>query len=325
MSENRLTPEVDLDGMSPDEAFAVLGNEIRLDIVRALWQADAAREYDEMFDAAGSISFSELRREIEVDDNGKFNYHLSQLVPHFVRQTEDGYRLSGAGKRIARTVIAVSGSDVDFSADLEQDCPLCGAHMTATYEDQWLRVRCTECDSLFGDETPEGTVYLANYPAAGLSDRTPDEALEVGLYRCMLNMTYTMHGVCPECVGHVSASVSACDDHRDRDGDGCPACGTPFAAWAEQRCETCGFAKRLPVELFAMGLTPVISFLDDQGIDILAPSFAELVELLGTRVETTVTEEPFRVRLAIDGEAAALNVSLDENLQVADLERRHVA
>mgnify|MGYP006896978699 CR=1 FL=1 len=56
-------------------------------------------------------SFSELRRQTGVDDNGKFSYHISKLIPHFVRQTDDGYRLSGAGKRIARTVIAVSGAD----------------------------------------------------------------------------------------------------------------------------------------------------------------------------------------------------------------------
>jgi hypothetical protein len=36
MSETRLTPDVELDGVSPDEAFAVLGNEIRLNIIRVL-------------------------------------------------------------------------------------------------------------------------------------------------------------------------------------------------------------------------------------------------------------------------------------------------
>ena len=87
MAETGPTPELDLDGLTPDEAFAVLGNEIRLDIVRVLWNADAAHEYDDVSDTAETISFSELRRRVDIDDNGKFNYHLSQLVPHFVRQT----------------------------------------------------------------------------------------------------------------------------------------------------------------------------------------------------------------------------------------------
>jgi hypothetical protein len=98
MAETGLTPEIDLDGLTPDGAFAVLGNEIRLDIVRVLWNSDAACEYHDVSDTAETISFSELRRRVDIDDNGKFNYHLSQLVPHFIRKTADGYRLSSAGK-----------------------------------------------------------------------------------------------------------------------------------------------------------------------------------------------------------------------------------
>ncbi len=323
MAETRLTPAIDLDGISPDEAFTILGNEIRLDIIRVLWHADAAREYDDVSDAAETISFSELRRRVDVDDNGKFNYHLSQLAPHFVRQTDDGYRLSGAGKQIARTVIAVSGAEaLDFSADLEQDCPLCDAPMTATYEDQWLRINCTECDGMFGDKAPQDSVFFSNYPAAALTDRTPDEALATGFYRCMLDIAYMMRDVCRECAGSISASVSVCETHQVREGEPCPHCGTRFPVWAEQRCDTCGFAKNLPVEPFVMSLTPVIGFLDDQGIDVLAPSFDEVIDLLQTRFETAVTEDPFRVLVTIEGEATTLTVSLDDDMDVVGLDEQ---
>jgi hypothetical protein len=265
-----------------------------------------------------TIPFSTLRRRVDVEDNGKFNYHLSKLVPHFVRQTDDGYRLSGAGKRIARTVIAVSGSeDVDFSAELERSCPLCDSPMTAVYEDQWLRVRCTRCRGLFGDEAPEGTVYLANYPATGLADRDADEALETGLYRCLLDLAYMMHGICRECTGSMAGSVSVCAEH-DVGTDGyCDHCGTPFRAWGEHRCEACGFAKRLPVELFVMGLSPVIGHLDRSGVDALAPSFDELVDLLETRFETTVRSDPFEVAVSVDG----MTVTLDEGMAVLRIDR----
>jgi len=46
MAETRLTPEIELDGLSPDEAFAVLGDETRLKIIRVLWRAGAFHEYD---------------------------------------------------------------------------------------------------------------------------------------------------------------------------------------------------------------------------------------------------------------------------------------
>ena len=61
MGETRLTPDLDLDGIAPDEAFAVLGNEIRLDIVRVLWQAKAAHRFNEVSDTAETMSFSDLR------------------------------------------------------------------------------------------------------------------------------------------------------------------------------------------------------------------------------------------------------------------------
>jgi len=322
MANTRFTPELDLDGISPDEAFAVLGNEIRLDIIRVLWHADAAHEYDDVSDTAETITFSKLRRQVDIDDNGKFNYHLSQLIPYFVRDTDDGYRLSGAGKQIARTVIAVTGADeLDFTADLDQECPLCGAPVAVTYEDQWLRVSCTECNGLFGDEAPDGAVFFSTYPAAGLTDRTPEEALETGFYRCMLDITYMMRDICRECAGSISASVSVCDTHRARTEEPCSRCGTRFPVWAEQRCDTCGFAKRLPAEAFVMGLTPVIGFLDDEGLDVLAPSFEEIVDLLQHRFETTVTEDSFRVSVTIEGETGQLSVALDDEMNVVGLDR----
>jgi hypothetical protein len=323
MAETGLDPELDLEGLTPDEAFAVLGNEIRLDIVRVLWNADAAFEYDDVSDSAETISFSELRRRVDIDDNGKFNYHLSRLVPHFVRQTADGYRLSGAGKQIARTVIAVSGPEtVEFSGDFEQDCPVCAAPLTAVYEDQWLRISCTGCDGVFGDKAPDGAIFFSNYPAAGLTDRSPDEAFATGFYRCMLDITYMMRDVCRECAGAITASMTVCDAHRTRDGDPCSSCGTRFPVWAELRCDTCGFAKCLPVEAFVMGLTPAIGFLDDLGIDVLAPSFGEVVDLLQNRFETTITEDPTRVTVAIRGEAETLSISLDDDMSVIDVDRR---
>ncbi|WP_152042976.1 DUF7351 domain-containing protein [Salinigranum salinum] len=322
MSETHLTPDLELDGLSPEEAFAVLGNEIRLDIIRVLWHADATHQYDEVSDIAETMSFSELRRRVDLVDNGQFNYHLSQLCPHFVRQTEDGYRLSGAGKQIARTVIAVSGTgDIDFSADLEERCPLCDAPMTVTYEDQWLRVSCTDCDGQFGDETPRGSVFLSNYPAATIANQTADEALRIGFYRCMLDNAYLMHGICRECAGAVSASVSVCEDHQSRAGNPCPDCGTRSQVWVEQRCDTCRFAKHLPVEVFVMGLTPVIGFLDQHGIDVLAPSLEEIVDILQHNIETAVTKDPFRVTATVANGTDELTVMLDGEMNLVDVKR----
>ncbi|ERH10693.1 MAG: hypothetical protein J07HX64_02471 [halophilic archaeon J07HX64] len=108
MGGTRLTPEISLDGMSPEDAFAVLGDETRLDIVRILWRAGAFDRYDDLYGNPTTMSFSEVRRRADITDNGRFDYHLSKLTPQFVRQTEGGYRLSSAGKKIARAVVAIA-------------------------------------------------------------------------------------------------------------------------------------------------------------------------------------------------------------------------
>ncbi len=320
MSETRLTPEIDLDGLSTEEAFSVLGDETRLDIVRVLWKTGALREYDDLDERTTTLSFSELRRRVEVDDNGRFNYHLSKLTPHFVRQTDDGYRLSGAGKKIARTVVAMSGPpSPEVSEGIDTDCPMCGGQVTATYDDQWLRFTCTECAGLFGDANPDGTLLNSTFPAAGIADRTPGEALRTSLYRCMLDLTYMMQGVCRECAGPIEGTVSVCDDHGVGEDRPCEACGRNFAAWGELRCRACRFAKRLPIEICVLGVPSVIAFLYWHGINVLDPALDEVVDVVGRSVETAVAEDPFRVTATVDVDHDELTLVLDEDLSVVDV------
>jgi len=317
MTKTRFTPDLDLDGISPDEAFAVLGNETRLEIIRVLWCVDAAHQYDDGSDTVKTISYSELQYEVGIDDNGKFNYHLSELAPHFVRRTDEGYRLSGAGKQIARTVVAVSGVEsLDFSAKLDDDCPLCGADLAATYDDQWLRIRCTECDGLFGDQAPTGTLFLTNYPAAGLTNRDPEQALATGLYRCALDITYLMYGICRECAAPISSSVTVCDAHESQRGKPCANCGTPFPVWADMGCDTCGFAKRLPVEMFVTGLIMATRMIACNEKDVRALSFREAVDLLQNKVETSISEDPFRISATVTIGPTPFTVVLDDDMTI---------
>jgi hypothetical protein len=323
MEQTRFTPDLELDGITPDEAFAILGNEIRLEILRVLWRAGAAHRYDDGSDAVETVTYSELQDAIDVDDNGKFNYHLSELAPHFVRRTDDGYRLSSAGKQVARTVIAVSGTGTrDFSRELDERCPLCGAAVAATYEDQWLRVRCTECDGLFGDQAPSGTLFLTTYPSAGLTARTPERALAAGLYRCALDITYLMYGICRECAGAISSSVTVCDAHETDGDQPCDACGTPFPVWADMRCDTCGFAKRLPVEMFATGLVLATGLTTHGGeMDIDSPAVGEAVRLLRDSVDTDVSTDPLRVAVRIRAGTGGVTLVLDDEMNVVEVDQ----
>ncbi len=87
---------------------AILGSWATTDIVRVLWEANGAHEYDDGSASTRTMSSTALWKVVGEQDNGKVKYHLDELSPHSLRLTEVGYRLSGAGKQIARTVVAVS-------------------------------------------------------------------------------------------------------------------------------------------------------------------------------------------------------------------------
>jgi len=100
----------------PAEAFAVLGDETRLDILRTLADADEP------------LAFSSLRERAGVRDSGRFSYHLRTLCEYFVRETPEGYELGHAGTRVLDASGARSDGGADPDSDsLESDeCPVCG-------------------------------------------------------------------------------------------------------------------------------------------------------------------------------------------------------
>jgi len=69
--------------LSPEETLSLIGNEVRAEI---LWALSDARG------GVGSppvLSFSELRSRVDADvDSSQFNYHLQQLVGHFVERRQ---------------------------------------------------------------------------------------------------------------------------------------------------------------------------------------------------------------------------------------------
>jgi DNA-binding IclR family transcriptional regulator len=92
-------------------ALSALAHEARIDILRALADADAP------------LTFTELKTRVGLADAGRFNYHLGELREHFVRRTETGYALTYRGKRLV--VAGSEGVDVASGTDPETTCPVC--------------------------------------------------------------------------------------------------------------------------------------------------------------------------------------------------------
>lgn len=95
------------DGLSPSEAFQTLASEVRVTVLVELLGAERAGEEP--------LSFSTLQAAAGADSSAGFAYHLRQLSGHFVRQREDGYALTPAGRRAAEAVVAgtFTGGDRD--------------------------------------------------------------------------------------------------------------------------------------------------------------------------------------------------------------------
>ncbi|UPV74175.1 winged helix-turn-helix domain-containing protein [Halorussus limi] len=101
---------------SPDvtDALDVLGNEIRVAILRELAEAD------------GPLSFTELRERTGIRDTGKFNYHLTKLCSYFVREADGGYELGHAGSRVVSAVDPRASAEESGEVAPEETCPVCG-------------------------------------------------------------------------------------------------------------------------------------------------------------------------------------------------------
>jgi hypothetical protein len=104
-----------MDDADATDALEVLGNEIRIDILR------------ELADADGPLAFSTLRTRVGVRDTGKFNYHLTRLCEYYVRRTESGYELGHAGTRVVSAADpGRASSRTDGGASTDEACPVCG-------------------------------------------------------------------------------------------------------------------------------------------------------------------------------------------------------
>ncbi|MFC6796021.1 winged helix-turn-helix domain-containing protein [Halobaculum halobium] len=151
--------EADLD---PAEAFALLGNETRIDILQSLHEATIERDDDR------PVAFSELYDRTGLDDSAHFNYHLKQLLDHFVRKVEcgdpddgqagsddstgsddcvEGYEFRTPGWKVVRSVFAgtFTGRSEVGPFDAPGACYECGGDLVATYANELLTIACSEC------------------------------------------------------------------------------------------------------------------------------------------------------------------------------------
>jgi ribosomal protein L37AE/L43A len=303
------------------DAFKRVGDETRLAILLALWEAY------EPFADDNALSFSELLDRVDYDTSGNFSYHLQKLEGHFVESTSDGYRLKQAGHRLVRVVVAGSGlTDGRLSpTEIDFHCQVCGEPLAITYENEQLYTVCTECEGRFasGHEKPPGAIMGFAFDPAGLSRSSPEEIFAASVVRAMGKFIMQMGGLCPDCSGSVGSSINICEDHESEGI--CPNCGRRDEIQARWVCTTCKNAGHGPPGP-NLALHPrVVAFYAERGLNIGYDTndfrnIVRMLEAMSEHEQEVISTDPIRVRVTIRYEGDRLRVIIDESMSIVEIE-----
>jgi len=299
---------------SPEEAFTVLGNRARLEILQTLGEADER------------VAYSELFERMEYDDPGNFSYHLDKLVGHFVAKTDTGYVLRRPGERVIEAVLsgAVTTDPIRELTQTDKPCPFCSAPIEVGYEHERVTMHCPECSGLLGREESEddrfseqGNLGIRPLPPAGVRGRTPEKIHRVSEIWASTTMQAISRGVCPRCSGTVERAVQVCEFHDASDGL-CDRCGLRLAATASAVCTDCIFEMEAPVAGHLSVHPETMAFMIDHGIDPVAPEgflpFAAVDEEVRSR-------QPFEAQYTFTADGERLTLTVDGDLVVGDVTR----
>jgi len=288
------------DPLSLDDALSIVGEETRARILVEL--GEAVRD-DGLLPE--TLSFSELMDRVDVEDSGRFNYHLDKLVGTFVMKTEAGYQLRPPGHFLYRAVVAGQLTDRPEVDPFEVgECPECGTGLVAEYPlSNCFYVRCRECETF---------EHIVSLPAAGFDGRDPREAFAAAVRKRHHEVALMRHGVCHGCGAGVETAL---DPDETETWDAL----YDYDIYATLACSVCNVGGFGHPALVALVTPPVVSFLDEHGRDAYG-SVPWEDPLARAKRETTVHDDGrVTVPFAVDGNR--LTVTLGDDLTVLASER----
>lgn len=297
-------------------AFRLLSDETRLRTLQVLWEAHPTET---------PMGFAELRDRLGVEDPGRLNYHLNQLMEYFLRRTDEGYELNDSGMRIVRMLIAGTAIDEPEVEPVPVDisCWYCGGQPELRYEDGWRYLECRDCDARCVESFSPGVISKNEFPPSGLRNRTPNEINEADRIWGAHRRASVMDGVCPGCAGDMPVtSIEICEDHEP-DWDEyqfCEHCGSIFWMRVSHVCEGCKYEWRLPTLFYPTREPAVTAFYHDHGIDFDLATHEQRAHLLDFE-EELVSEDPIRIRISISLEGDVLELTYDSEMAVQAVER----
>lgn len=271
--------------MAPAEVFSILGNDTRVDILRALLELGADDE---------PVSFTDLFERVDVDDSANFSYHLRKLTGHFVKQHDDGYEFRYPGRKVVSSIFTgtlTERAQLGFFP-ASGSCYACGSGLRGWYVDDTLTIGCTDC----------GTIQVSYpFPSGGLDDRTTDDLLQAFHHYVRHHYCLAADGVCPECTGTVETGLVQEPDETDLD------------VAVEHICQRCGYTLQSTVGVTLLDHADVLVFHSKRDVDLNSEPFWHFDWCVSDNQTTVVSEDPLRVELTLTCDGDAMRVRLDEH------------
>lgn len=290
--------------------FEAIGHPDRLSILEVLIEARRS-------DGTPYVRFTGLRDQSDIDDTGRFNYHLDQLVGTLVTKTDDGYCLSSYAHRILAPMMGgvYDPERATQPIDADGECHLCGAPLRIEPDENILELVCEQ-----GHVNNQG---LLGYPGV-VGDRSQPAANDaLGLIN-LQGTELATSGVCPTCHGTVEGRIRQVSDDEigeivrsEHDSD---RLHSERVFVFEAPCETCGNQFATSVGGCVATHPAVVSFLFDYGIDV-RKTVPWTLSFVSPGVETVASTDPLKFSVEIARADESLTVTVDPSGAVVATER----
>lgn len=284
------------DRLTPQDAFAILGNEYRSEIIRTLGEEQGSEG------PRPQLSFSELYSKAAVDiTTSQFNYHLQKLVGPFIDKTEKGYRLRHEAVTIYRTILA---GTYTRNTRIEQfpvggDCFYCNEPIEARYTDRRFTVLCAACDREYSVTTAPPSIVEGDRGA--LLNRMDQ---------------YIRHRVLAFSKGVCSICATGLDT-QFLPGEELAVSGSEqLDVLIHRSCTHCGAQQYMSVGLSLLYNSSLIAFFQERGIDITSKPIWELEFAMTDRFVNIRSTDPWEIALCIKQDDDELELVIDNDLSV---------
>lgn len=299
--------------LSPDEAFTLLGNETRIGILHALWDAFESGTGD------NAVPFSALFDQVEIEDSGNFTYHLEKLTGPFVRRTDTGYALKQTGINVVRAVVTgtVTADPTFGPTPIDAPCPRCGGTVEVAYSDELMTAHCTACPGMREWDGRPGFLFGGLVPPGGVAERPVEQAFHNAVVYINYQLAALFDGACPHCSTPPEVRVDVCSDHHPGAESLCPNCGWDHLAEVWMVCPTCKRSAFPPARVLMLYDPRAIAFYTALDEPYRFASWETIVRQFDV-TEDLVGTDPLELRFTLPGDDTDLTLTVDDGLAVTE-------